>query len=152
MEIKIDTTKAEATLKRLGADGREGINIGIGNFAAEVEKGAKLEEQKHAKTSNLFNSISNFIAPNGKGWILRMSAKNKSGHNYASDVYYGTKAHVIGPKDKKALFWPGAKYPVKKVNHPGFRGRPSFELVAGRINAQAAFDSGVNNFLTKRGW
>ena len=30
-----------------------------------------------------------------------------------------TKAHVIRPKVKRALFWPGAAHPVKKVNHPG---------------------------------
>ena len=23
------------------------------------------------------------------------------------------------PKDKKALYWPGAAHPVRKVNHPG---------------------------------
>ncbi len=31
----------------------------------------------------------------------------------------GTPPHVIEPKNKKALAWPGARHPVKKVNHPG---------------------------------
>lgn len=30
-----------------------------------------------------------------------------------------TPAQTIRPKRKKALFWPGAKHPVKKVEHPG---------------------------------
>jgi phage virion morphogenesis protein len=30
-----------------------------------------------------------------------------------------TAAHVIQPKDKKALAWPGARHPVRGVNHPG---------------------------------
>lgn len=30
-----------------------------------------------------------------------------------------TRPHVIKFKHKKALFWPGAKHPVKSVNHPG---------------------------------
>jgi hypothetical protein len=31
----------------------------------------------------------------------------------------GTRPHVIEPKDKQALAWPGGRHPVKKVNHPG---------------------------------
>ncbi|MEW6263376.1 MAG: phage virion morphogenesis protein [Thermodesulfobacteriota bacterium] len=30
-----------------------------------------------------------------------------------------TPAHVIRPKTKKALFWPGARHPVGAVRHPG---------------------------------
>lgn len=39
--------------------------------------------------------------------------------NYAAAVEFGTGPHVILPKNKKALFWQGAKHPVRKVNHPG---------------------------------
>src|ERR1700719_525659 len=39
--------------------------------------------------------------------------------SYAPFVEFGTKPHVILPKDKKALYWPGASHPVAKVNHPG---------------------------------
>jgi hypothetical protein len=39
------------------------------------------------------------------------------------DVFFyqdqGTKPHVIRPRKKRALFWPGAGHPVKRVNHPG---------------------------------
>lgn len=40
---------------------------------------------------------------------------------YAAIHQFGGKTgpHVIKPKNKKALFWPGAKHPVKSVNHPG---------------------------------
>ncbi|MGI3198439.1 HK97-gp10 family putative phage morphogenesis protein [Streptomyces sp. GLT-R25] len=44
--------------------------------------------------------------------------------NYASAVEYGTAPHVIKPKYKKALFWPGANHPVAKVNLPGTRPQP----------------------------
>ena len=30
-----------------------------------------------------------------------------------------TSAHVIKPKNKKALAWPGARHPVRGVHHPG---------------------------------
>jgi hypothetical protein len=39
--------------------------------------------------------------------------------NYATDVEMGTAAHVILPRNKKALHWPGADHPVARVNHPG---------------------------------
>lgn len=31
----------------------------------------------------------------------------------------GTKPHVIRPRHKKALWWPGLLHPVKSVLHPG---------------------------------
>ncbi len=37
----------------------------------------------------------------------------------ARHLEFGTKPHVIVPKNKKALYWPGAAHPVKKVSHPG---------------------------------
>jgi hypothetical protein len=44
--------------------------------------------------------------------------------NYATDVEMGTAAHVITPRNKKALYWPGADHPVARVNHPGTRPYP----------------------------
>lgn len=31
----------------------------------------------------------------------------------------GSGPHIIEPKDKKALAWPGAEHPVGRVHHPG---------------------------------
>ena len=39
--------------------------------------------------------------------------------SYAPYVEFGTAPHVIAPKEKKALYWPGAAHPVARVNHPG---------------------------------
>lgn len=39
--------------------------------------------------------------------------------SYAPYVEFGTKPHTILPRDKKALYWPGAAHPVRRVNHPG---------------------------------
>lgn len=44
--------------------------------------------------------------------------------NYATDVETGTPPHVILPRNKKALHWPGADHPVARVNHPGTEPRP----------------------------
>jgi hypothetical protein len=36
-----------------------------------------------------------------------------------SIISTGTRAHVIRPLFKKALWWPGLEHPVRMVNHPG---------------------------------
>lgn len=43
---------------------------------------------------------------------------------YAAFHFTGTKPYRIEPKNKKALAWPGAKHPVRGVNHPGLPPRP----------------------------
>lgn len=46
---------------------------------------------------------------------------------YAAAVEDGAAPRVIVPTRKKALFWKGAKHPVRKVNWPGFPGRHMFK-------------------------
>ena len=44
--------------------------------------------------------------------------------SYAPLVHFGTRAHPIAARNKRALFWPGAQHPVRSVNHPGYKGNP----------------------------
>lgn len=39
--------------------------------------------------------------------------------DHSAILEFGTRPHVIEPKTKQALAWPGGRHPVKKVNHPG---------------------------------
>ena len=43
---------------------------------------------------------------------------------YARGVEEGTRPHIIKAKNKKALYWKGARHPVKSVRHPGSRAKP----------------------------
>jgi hypothetical protein len=60
--------------------------------------------------------------------------------SYAPYVEFGTAPHTILPKDKKALFWPGAAHPVRSVNHPGTKPNQFMERIVsesqGEINDQ----------------
>ena len=47
----------------------------------------------------------------------------KSPAKYAIYQDQGTRPYLIYPKNKKALFWPGAEHPVKFVAHPGIEGK-----------------------------
>lgn len=51
----------------------------------------------------------------------------------------GTRAHDIYPRDKKALFWEGARHPVSHVHHPGTTANPFLErgLDAARSSIEA---------------
>ncbi|MCQ8831760.1 HK97 gp10 family phage protein [Streptomyces malaysiensis] len=44
--------------------------------------------------------------------------------DYWMTVEYGSGPHIITPKNAKALYWPGARHPVAKVNHPGTPAQP----------------------------
>jgi len=49
--------------------------------------------------------------------------------SYAPYVEFGTKPHTIVPRDKKALYWPGASHPVMRVNHPGTKPNAFMERI-----------------------
>ena len=55
---------------------------------------------------------------------------NTSGH--AAILEHGSRPHVIEPRDKKALYWEGARHPVKRVNHPG---TPAFHFMRNALRA-----------------
>lgn len=91
---------------------------------------------------------------------IRMTSATSRGVTIGSDRKYAaihqlggkTAAHVIRPKNGKALFWPGAAHPVAFVNHPGSKiparpflpfdknGRPTpaaLKIIAAVIKAKA---------------
>jgi len=76
----------------------------------------------------------------GRGYLrdsIRYQANDNSVRIGTNRIYgaihqFGgkTKAHVIKPRNKKALAWPGGRHPVRGVNHPGsnFPARPYLGL------------------------
>lgn len=49
--------------------------------------------------------------------------------SYARFVEFGTAPHRIEPKDRLALYWPGANHPVRSVMHPGTRPNQYMERI-----------------------
>lgn len=58
--------------------------------------------------------IERFQARGGAAGV-RLTAT--AGHS--ATLEFGSRPHVIEPKDKQALAWPGGRHPVKRVHHPG---------------------------------
>lgn len=70
---------------------------------------------------------------------------------YALFVHKGTKSYIIRPRIKKALFWPGARHPVKMVRHPGIKPNPFVERTVKEIEnpINMIFQNHIRNILTK---
>lgn len=42
---------------------------------------------------------------------------------HSAVLEFGSRPHVIEPRNKRALFWRGAAHPVQRVQHPGTAAR-----------------------------
>lgn len=75
-----------------------------------------LKVQAPIRTGKLKASIRFTTAADGDGFSAQFW-----GIYYARYVYRGTAPHLIRPRFRRALMWPGAPHPVKLVHHPGTR-------------------------------
>ena len=120
--IKIDAdelNKFSVEIPKLYEKNEALVRQTVKNSAFNIEKNAKsnLTKNKSVDTGHLRRGISTDIR--GLGATI-----HTSNIKYAPGVEYGTKAHIIRAKNKKALYWKGAKHPVKQVNHPGSKAKP----------------------------
>ena len=120
--IKVDTKELDkfcVTLATISADSEKKIQKILKNSAMTIQKDAisNLTKNGSVKTGHLRRGVANFR----RGMTATVHTSNIK---YAVMVEKGTKAHIIKPKDKKALYWKGAKHPVKQVNHPGSKAKP----------------------------
>lgn len=120
--IKIDSReldKFSVYLKTKSSEDEKKIQNTIRNSAMTIERNAKsnLSNNGSVKTGHLRRGIATNIG-------IMEATVHTSNIKYASMVEKGTKAHIIKPKNKKALYWKGASHPVKQVNHPGSKAKP----------------------------
>lgn len=54
----------------------------------------------------------------GRGYLIGPTV------DYGGFVTNGTRAHMIYPRNARALYWAGASHPVRSVNHPGTKPNP----------------------------
>lgn len=65
------------------------------------------------------NHLATTIRTVHRGAGRRVEYGNDTTASYAPYVEWGTRPHIIRPKNAQALWWPGAAHPVKVVHHPG---------------------------------
>ena len=114
MDIKIEGLSQE-DFERLIRKARQAIALAIKYTATEVWGNIRKEAPvDHGRLAGSFQLDQ----------VDDLTYRIWSGVEYALAVHEGTKPHVIEPKNKKALYWDGAKHPVKRVMHPGTQANP----------------------------
>lgn len=92
-------------------------------LAERVHELAVAGAEKHRKTGALVDAFGHGPKKIAGGWEIGADRQRAP---HALFVHWGTKPHVIRPKNKKVLRWPagGAFAFAKEVHHPGYKGDP----------------------------
>ena len=140
---------------------------GLDKLNRAIQKSPKMvfdELAKGIKTSvNFIRPIMRMEVPRGKTRKLSeniqavaVGLEGRVGPNleitpYAWFVHQGTNPYIIRPKKKKALWWPGARHPVKMVRHPGIRANPFVERAFGQIKrpVEQIMGNAVDNIIRR---
>ena len=120
--IKFDTSEIDKfviDLKGTSENIRSDVQKVIKKAGFNIERNAKLNITNNGsvKTGHLRRGITTDV---GNMEVTVHTSNIK----YARGVEEGTRPHTIRAKNKKALYWKGAKHPVKQVNHPGSKAKP----------------------------
>lgn len=116
--VTINTREYERGLRRYFGRMSDDVAQAVNRTRIAVQNEAR--RRAPVDTGRLRSSIVSRTEGGGRslGYVIGSNV------SYAAAVEYGTAPHVIKPKHKKALFWPGATHPVAQVNHPGTRAQP----------------------------
>ena len=120
--IKIDTSEIDKfviDLKDTSENIRSDVQKVLKKSGFNIEARAKrnITNNGSVKTGHLRRGVTTDI---GNMEVTVHTSNIK----YARGVEEGTRSHIIRAKNKKALYWRGAKHPVKSVRHPGSRAKP----------------------------
>lgn len=118
VSAQIDTRRYERGLRRFFGGMSDDVKRAVERTRIDVQNEAR--RRAPVDTGRLRSSIVSRSEGSGRsiGYVIGTNV------NYAAAVEYGTAPHVIVPRNRKALYWPGAAHPVAKVNHPGTRAQP----------------------------
>lgn len=116
MQINVNVTGTDKVRAMLDKLGPALSNKALAETAVKVEDYIRAEAGKHQKTGALNSSI--YKQRTANGWDIGHDLRRAP---HAVFVMFGTKPHLIKPKNKKALRWAGggAFHFAKVVHHPG---------------------------------
>jgi HK97 gp10 family phage protein len=122
MDLRIDVTpdmdRFAGKYQRAGQVIQREMRTLMTQSVAILDRQAKANAP--VRTGTLRRSITGQVSGGGATVVGRVGTSLK----YAPYVHEGTAPHVIVPVSRKALYWPGAAHPVRRVNHPGTRPNP----------------------------
>lgn len=116
--VTLNTRQYERGLRRVLGGMSDDVKTAVDRTGTDVQNEAR--RRAPVDTGRLRSSIVSRATNTGRsvGYVVGTNVK------YGAAVENGTAPHVIVPKNGKALYWPGARHPVAKVNHPGTRAQP----------------------------
>ena len=138
VEIKVDDEGLEkALLQKAGTIKREAGNLGkdLTDIAFKW-----VQREAPRKTGRLKGSGIEKGYTGSGGWVFASKARVP----YMDFVIDGTRPHLIVPKSRQALSWPGGAHPVKKVRHPGTKSNPFVDRAADSMMGE--FERRISNF------
>ena len=142
------TPDVKKIVEKIGSISTGGIRAGMINLVEDIE--ARAVKLAPVRTSNLVNSITSSVSPDGKKGILKATAAYAAFVHQGTGLYGPNKAMIlIKAKNKKALFWPGAAHPVKSVKIKGQKANPFFLRAIKETDLQKSFETGLMTFLRK---
>lgn len=114
--LQVQVTGTDAMRAKLQRVGDALTKQALASTAVEVEDYVAREAGKHNKTGALVRSI--YKTPIPGGWEIGHDLQHAP---HALFVHWGTRPHIIKPKNKKALRWAagGAFAFAPKIKHPG---------------------------------
>lgn len=145
MKISVSLTGIEAVRDSFAKLNAITKDQALRKTAVDVEAYVTREADKHTKTGALIDSV----------YSKRINQDSyEIGHDlqrarHALFVHWGSRPHVIKPKNKKRLRWPasGGFIFAKEVHHPGYKGDPWLKRAADL--APRIFAQHVNQLLQK---
>lgn len=127
---------------KLPADVQGARRAGMNNVVTEVE--ARARKRAPVKTSNLANTGASDVNADGTIGTVKFTAP------YAEYVHrgtgiYGPHKQMLRPKEKKALYWPGAAHPVRAVR--GMPAQPFLARAAEEADIGALYMEGAERYF-----
>lgn len=116
--VRINTRQYERGFRRVFGRMSDEVKQAVDRTRVDVQNEAR--RRAPVDTGRLRSSVVSRAEGSGRsfGYVVGTNV------NYAAAVEFRTAPHVIKPKYKRALYWPGARHPVAQVNHPGTRAQP----------------------------
>lgn len=96
-----------------------------------------MKREVPVKRGTLRRSVTSRVEQGGNRGVIGTNLK------YARAVNDGSRPHIIKPKRAKALFWQGARHPVKVVHHPGTRANDFMSRTRERLRPVAERELGA---------
>jgi hypothetical protein len=99
---------------------KAGMYLLLQNWAGQLEGYAKSHATWVDRTAHARQGLHAGVDVINDKFHLYLS----HGVEYGRHLEKGSGPREIRSKNKKALYWPGARHPVKKVKHPGTKPHP----------------------------